>query len=102
MTTESASRPTTRTYLVVWVAMLAIVAVEIAVTYAHPSPGRQLAALLSLAVIEAAIALAYFMHLRYERAVLFWSLIPGVVFALLMLDQIWPDALRLITMHHGP
>jgi cytochrome c oxidase subunit 4 len=102
MTTASASRPSARTYLIVWVALVAIVVVEILLTYAHLSPGTQLASLLSLALVEAGIALAYFMHLRYERAILFWSLIPGLVFALLMLDQIWADALRLITLRHGP
>ncbi len=102
MTTAPASGPSVRTYLLVWVALLLIVLVEILVTYAHPRAGVQLAALLVLAIAEAGIALAYFMHLRYERAVLVWSLIPGVVFALLMLDQIWPDALRLITLRHGP
>lgn len=98
----AASGPRTRTYFIVWVALLAIVLVEILVTYAHLKAGVQLTALLALALVEAGMALAYFMHLRYERAVLVWSLIPGVVFALLMLDQIWPDALRLITLRHGP
>jgi hypothetical protein len=35
------------------------------------------------------------MHLKYERPSLFWSLIPTVLFVLLMMNQIWPDAYRL-------
>jgi caa(3)-type oxidase subunit IV len=101
-TTESAARPATRTYVAVWIALLAIVAVEIVLTYAHLSAGKQLAALLVLALIEAGIALLYFMHLRYERALLFWCVVGCLVFALVMLDQIWPDAFRLVTLHHGP
>jgi len=39
----------------------------------------------------------YLMHLKYERPVLFWSLIPYLIFAMLMLDHIiWPDAFRLL------
>jgi F0F1-type ATP synthase membrane subunit b/b' len=37
----------------------------------------------------------YFMHLKYERPNLFWSLIPVLLFVLFMMDHIWPDALRL-------
>ena len=70
MTTASASRPSARTYLVVWAALVAIVVVEILLTYAHLRPGTQLAALLSLALVEAGIALAYFMHLRYDNKLL--------------------------------
>lgn len=101
-TTESIARPGQRTYVIVWIGLLAIVAMEILLTYAHLGTGTLLAALLALALLEAGLALLYFMHLRYERALLFWCLIPGLVFALVMLDQIWPDALRLITLRHAP
>jgi hypothetical protein len=40
----------------------------------------------------------YFMHLKYERPRLFWSLIPTLIFVLFMMDHIWPDALRLIKL----
>jgi F0F1-type ATP synthase membrane subunit b/b' len=45
----------------------------------------------------------YFMHLKYERPALFWSLIPYLVFALVMMDYFWPDALRLMRQRmQGP
>jgi cytochrome c oxidase subunit IV len=59
-----------------------------------------LAALLSLAVIEAGLGVMYFMHLKYERRALFWSLIPTLVFVLVMLNHLWPDAHRLLRMQH--
>jgi len=40
------------------------------------------------------VALRYFMNLKYEPPALFWTLIPGLVFALLMLNHVWPDAIR--------
>lgn len=100
--TTTDPHPGPRTFMVVWAALLAIVGTELLLTYAHLSTGTLLAALLALALLEAGVALLYFMHLRYERALLFWSLIPGLVFVLVMLDQLWPDALRLITLRHGP
>lgn len=102
MTQQSALRPGPRTHLLVWMALLGIVALELALTYSRPGTGTLLAGLLALAVLEAVIALLYFMHLRYERALLFWCVVPAVVFALIMLDQIWPDAFRLLTLRHGP
>jgi hypothetical protein len=38
------------------------------------------------------------MHLKYERASLFWSLIPALLFVLVLLDHLWPDALRLTSL----
>jgi caa(3)-type oxidase subunit IV len=87
-----------RTYVTVWVGMLLLVALEVLVTRAHPAPATLLAALLALAVLEATIALLYFMHLKYERRVLLWWTVPLVAFALVLLDHVWPDALRLLSL----
>jgi heme/copper-type cytochrome/quinol oxidase subunit 4 len=77
---------------------MCIVVVEVLVTYAGLKPAALLVALLSLALIEAALALLYFMHLRYERPILFWSLIPALVFVLVLFDHLWPDAFRVTSM----
>jgi cytochrome c oxidase subunit IV len=95
---EANAGPGMRTYVAVWFGLTLIVAVEVAATYARLPGGSLLALLLALAVIEAAIALLYFMGLRYERAVLFWSLIPTLVFVLILLNHLWRDAHRLITL----
>ncbi|OLE61009.1 MAG: hypothetical protein AUG10_03075 [Gemmatimonadetes bacterium 13_1_20CM_2_70_10] len=85
-----------RVYVTVWIGLLVIVAAEVAATYAHLTVGVQLAVLLALAVLEAGIALLYFMHLKYERPSLFWSLIPALVVVLVLMDHFWPDAVRLL------
>ena len=82
--------------MAVWIGLLVIVGVEVAATYARLAVGIQLAVLLALAVLEAGLALLYFMHLRYERPSLFWSLIPALVIVLLLMDHFWPDAVRLM------
>jgi cytochrome c oxidase subunit IV len=94
-TVGSAGAPRTRVYVLVWLGLLLIVATEVALTYAHLSPGTLLALLLGLALLEAGLAVMYFMHLKYERRILFWSLIPGLIFVLFMLNQLWFDAVRL-------
>ena len=87
-----------KTYVVVWLGMILLVAVEVLATYTHPATGTLLATLLALALLEAAVALLYFMHLKYERRALLWWTVPLVLFALVMLDQLWPDAIRLGSM----
>jgi caa(3)-type oxidase subunit IV len=95
---ESPRAPTMRTYVVVWMGMILLVAVEVLATYARPAVGTLLTTLLALALLEAAVALLYFMHLKYERRALLWWTVPLVVFALVMLDHVWPDAMRLAAM----
>ena len=83
-------------YVVVWFALLAIVAVEVVVTLAHPPTGLLLAGLLLLALIEAGLGLLYFMHLKYERRSFMWSVILAVVIAVILMDHFWLDAFRLL------
>jgi cytochrome c oxidase subunit IV len=94
----SSSSPGMRFYTVLWAGLLGIVIVEVLLTYGGLRPLPLLIALLALALIGAGVVLMYFMHLRYERRILFWSLIPALVFALVMLDHIWPDAFRVTSM----
>jgi cytochrome c oxidase subunit IV len=83
-------------YVIVWIGLILIVGLEVFLTYEHLPAGTLLACLLGLAFIEAGLGVMYFMHLRYERPALFWSLIPYLVFALVMMDHFWHDALRLM------
>jgi heme/copper-type cytochrome/quinol oxidase subunit 4 len=76
--------------------LLAIVALEVILTLAHPPTGWLLAGLLVLAIIEAGLGLMYFMHLRYERRSFAWSLILAVVITAVLMDHFWLDAFRLL------
>jgi cytochrome c oxidase subunit IV len=88
-----------RLYVAVWFGLLLIVAAEVALTYAGLAAGTLLAALLALALVEAGLGVMYFMHLKYERRILFWSLIPALIFVFIMMNQFWSDAHRLRTLH---
>jgi len=96
---SAGQEPGMRFYVAIWLGLVAIVGVEVTLTFAHLPAGSLLAALLSLAVIEAGLGVMYFMHLKYERRALFWSLIPTLVFVLVMMNHLWPDAHRLLRMH---
>ena len=98
LSAESSPSPGMRFYLVLWAGLLGIVIVEVLLTYAGLSPLALTISLLALALIEAGVALMYFMHLKYERRILFWSLIPALIFVLVMFDHIWPDAFRVTSM----
>jgi heme/copper-type cytochrome/quinol oxidase subunit 4 len=76
--------------------LLCIVGIEVLLTYQHLSTKTLLLFLLVLAAFEAAIAVTYFMHLKYERPNLAWSLIPALLFVLFMMGHMLPDAMRLV------
>ncbi len=95
---ESDQVPGMKFYVMVWIGLLAIVGFEVFLTYRNLPAKTLLASLLLLSAVEAGLALMYFMHLKYERPRLFWSLIPTLIFVLFMMDHIWADAFRLINL----
>lgn len=97
-TTEPRPGPSMKLYIGVWLGLILIVATEVLLAYAHLRPAVLLMALLALALVEAGAALLVFMHLKYERPTLFWSLIPALIFVLVLMDHLWPDALRLTSL----
>jgi cytochrome c oxidase subunit IV len=97
---DATRSPGMRFYAAVWIGLLCIAGVEVFVTYRGFSTHELLAVLLVLAFIEAGIGLLYFMHLKYERPVLMWSFVLSVIFVLLMMNQIWPDAYRMVSIGH--
>jgi heme/copper-type cytochrome/quinol oxidase subunit 4 len=96
--TETNHEPGMKEYIAIWVGLLCIVGIETFLTSMNLSTHGLLAALLILAFIEAGIALLYFMHLKYEKPNLFWSLVPAVIFVLFMMNHIWPDAYRMLNL----
>jgi heme/copper-type cytochrome/quinol oxidase subunit 4 len=96
--TETNHEPGMKEYIAIWVGLLCIVGIEAFLTSMNLSTHELLASLLVLAFIEAGIALLFFMHLKYEKPNLFWSLVPAVIFVLFMMNHIWPDAYRMANM----
>ncbi|HKO05739.1 MAG TPA: cytochrome C oxidase subunit IV family protein [Candidatus Acidoferrales bacterium] len=84
----------------VWVTLVAITIVEVYLAYLqstiHFSAATMLIMLIGLSVLKAALIMAYFMHLRFERFTLFLTLIPVTLFCIGMMTVIFPDSLRLL------
>ena len=95
---ESAAGPGMAFFVAVWVGLMGIVGIEVFLTYRHMPAPELLVWLLLLAFLEAGLALWYFMHLKYERAALVWSLVPAFIFVVFMMDHVWPDAFRMASL----
>ena len=82
----------------VWFGLLGLTVLEVILAYRQLPLETMLTVLMALSVVKAALIIAYFMHLRYERASLFVTLIPALVFVLIMMTAIFADSTRLAHM----
>ncbi len=97
--TEHAHADTgTRIFMFVWGWLLALTIIETILAYQHMSLKVMLVVLMTLSVIKATLIIAYFMHLRYERVSLVWTLMPALIFVIVMMFMVFPDSLRLLAM----
>jgi cytochrome c oxidase subunit 4 len=99
MASHAHAAPTTQSFVGVWTALLALTGVEVLLAYLQVAPPVMLAALVGLSIIKAALIIAYFMHLRFERLSLFLTLFPMLVLCIaLLLMLLLPDSMRLLHM----
>jgi caa(3)-type oxidase subunit IV len=54
--------------------------------------------LMGLSIIKAALIIAYFMHLRYEKPSMALTLMPALVIVIVLMNIFLPDSLRLLHM----
>ena len=99
MSTEHAhAEGTTRVFLIVWFWLLALTAVEVFLGYKQLELKLMLVMLLGLSVVKAALIIAYFMHLRYEKPSMAAVLMPALVIVIVLMNVFLPDSLRLLHM----
>jgi caa(3)-type oxidase subunit IV len=80
-------------YVVVYVCILAIAALQFVIAYSNIGASQMFTRMLFLAIIEAALALLFFMHLSDNRGLL-WFVVIFTVFVLLTLQYGWTDSFR--------
>jgi cytochrome c oxidase subunit IV len=87
-------------YFWVWGALLVLTAVEVVLGYKQIfQPVRMLEALLVLSVIKSALIIGYFMHLKFETAIMRWLLVTAVVGCfIIMYFFFFPDAGRILNL----
>jgi cytochrome c oxidase subunit 4 len=84
----------TRLFLYILGALLAITLVEVYLAYIHLPLTLMLTILMGLSLIKAALIVAYFMHLKFERMSLVLTLVPILVVCICLLFIVFPDSFR--------
>src|SRR5215469_14855581 len=82
------------TFTKVWIGLLCLTGIEVFLAYEQAPVLIMLTALLGLSVIKAALIIAYFMHLKFERLSLFLTLWPFTVFCIILMLIFLGDAFR--------
>ncbi len=80
--------------LIVYVCILALAGIQFFIAYQDISASQMFVRMLTVAIIEAGLALLYFMHLSENRG-LKWFVLVFTVAVILMLQYGWTDSFRL-------
>ena len=84
-----------RLFISVWVWLLLLTGIEVYLGYIHLPVIYMLVILMGASIIKAALIVAYFMHLRFERLNLVLTIVPALVICIcLMLLVFFPDSFR--------
>ena len=84
----------TRLFLNILGALLGLTMVEVFLAYIQVPLTLMLIILMGLSIIKAAMIIAYFMHLKFERMSLVLTLIPTLVICICLLFIVFPDSFR--------
>ena len=101
MHTESPAEHTgasTLTFSKVWIVLLVLTGVEVFLAYEQLPTLIMLVSFLGLSIVKAAMIIAYFMHLKFERFSLFLTLFPMLILCILLMFISMPDSQRLLHM----
>jgi len=82
-------------YLVIYLVILAIAALQFVVAYSNISGRQMFTRMLILACVEGGIALLFFMHLADNRG-LRWFVVIFTVAVILGMQYGWTDSFRLL------
>jgi cytochrome c oxidase subunit 4 len=83
------------TFAKVWIALLVMTGVEVLLAYEQVPTTIMLVALLGLSIVKAALIIAYFMHLKFEKLSLFLTLFPMLIFCIILMLIFLGDAVRI-------
>src|SRR5260370_38489783 len=84
-----------RLFISVWVWLLALTGFEVFLGYKQVPVIYMLVILMGVSIIKAALIVAYFMHLRFERLNLVLTIVPALVILIcLLLLVFFPDSFR--------
>lgn len=87
-------------FISIWAWLVGLTLIEIFLAYRPMSIHLMLTILLGLSIIKAALIVAYFMHLKFERLSLFLTVVPMLVVCILLLLVFFPDSFRSIGLRY--
>jgi caa(3)-type oxidase subunit IV len=87
-----------RQNVIIWGALLALTAFEVFLAYIQIPLTLMLIILMGASIIKAALIVAYFMHLKFERLSLIMTIVPTLVVLLCLFAILFPDSFRLHNM----
>jgi cytochrome c oxidase subunit IV len=83
--------------LVVYLCILALAAIQFVIAYQNIDGNQMFVRMLIVALVEAGLALLFFMHLWSEKRAFMWSAGIITVFVLLAMQYGWTDSFRLVS-----
>ena len=87
-----------RLFLFVWLWLIALTGFEVFLGYEHINLTLMVIIVMGLSIIKAALIMAYFMHLKFERLSLILTVVPAMVVCISLLAIFFPDGIRALTL----
>jgi cytochrome c oxidase subunit IV len=92
---------TNRLFLSVWLWLLLLTGFEVFLGYVQLPVIYMLVILMGASIVKAALIVAYFMHLRFERLTLILTIVPAVVICICLFMVFFPDSFRSKGLRYG-
>jgi len=92
--TEEHFAGSSRLFLSVWIWLLLLTGFEVFLGYIQLPVVYMLVILMGASIIKAALIVAYFMHMRFERLNLVLTIVPALVICICLLLVFFPDSFR--------
>jgi cytochrome c oxidase subunit 4 len=86
-------------FMKVWFGLLALTVIEVFLAYIQLGKVAMITLLMGLSLVKAAMIMAYFMHLKFDKPGLSWILcVPLVGCLLIMVGYFFPDSYRILEL----
>ena len=98
--TEEHFAGTNKLFISIWGWLVGLTLVEIFLAYKPMPIHIMLTILMGLSIIKAALIVAYFMHLKFERLSLILTIVPMLVVCIVLLFVFFPDSFRSLGLRY--
>jgi cytochrome c oxidase subunit IV len=92
---EHAHGGSDRQNVMVWGWLLVLTAIEVYLGYKQLPPTLMLIIVMGISIIKAALIIAYFMHMKFERLSFILTIVPILVVLLCLFAILFPDGARI-------